>query len=269
MVRSGPTSRFARAPGQEGGTLPDERIFPAGARVDDLDLSGVHLHGTNLEGARMTETYLMGARITGDIEGLHVNGVEIEPLIRAELERRNPELLTLRSTDLVTLREGWSMLEGLWAETTDRAVRLSDEQLAQRVDGEWSFLETLRHLVFATDCWVSRGIHGNARPYHPWGLPWSGVGPEWAMEMGIDVGASPARDQVLQMRRDSQASVRRTLDNLTDASLYEIRRAPDDDGHPSGEHSVLQCLHVLFNEEWYHRRYALRDLDALDGSDRG
>jgi uncharacterized protein YjbI with pentapeptide repeats len=31
---------------------------------------GVHLHGTNLEGARLTETYLMDADISGDIEGL-------------------------------------------------------------------------------------------------------------------------------------------------------------------------------------------------------
>jgi hypothetical protein len=30
--------------------MADERQFPEGSRVDDLDLSGVHLHGTNLEG---------------------------------------------------------------------------------------------------------------------------------------------------------------------------------------------------------------------------
>ena len=29
--------------------MPEERQFPQGSRVDDLDLSGVHLHGTNLE----------------------------------------------------------------------------------------------------------------------------------------------------------------------------------------------------------------------------
>lgn len=244
--------------------MGDERVFPSGTRVDDLDLSGVHLHGTNLEGARLTETYLMGASITGDIEDLRVNGVEIEPLVRAELERRDPELVTLRAGDLGTLREAWSMLEGRWAQTTARATRLPEDRLAEHVHGEWSFLETLRHLVFATDCWVSRGIHGVARPYHPWGLPWSGVGPEWAQQVGIDLGARPTLDEILAMRGESQASVRRTLDELSDADLQDVRLAPDDGGHPSGEHSVLQCLHVLFNEEWHHRRYADRDLDVLD-----
>lgn len=246
-----------------------ERTFPAGTRVEDLDLSGVHLHGTNLEGARLTETYLLGASITGDIEGMHVNGVEIAPLVQAELDRRHPELVMLRATDLSTLREGWSMLEELWSETTTRARGLPEDVLSERVDGEWSFLETLRHLVFATDCWVARGIHGVARPYHPWGLPWSGPGPEWAGEVGIDLAARPTLGEVLEMREVRQSSVRSTLETLTDAALADVRRAPDDVGHPSGEHSVLQCLHVVFNEEWHHRRYAIRDLDILDSDGRG
>ena len=35
--------------------MTDGRLFPEGSRVDDLDLSGVHLHGANLEGARLTD----------------------------------------------------------------------------------------------------------------------------------------------------------------------------------------------------------------------
>ncbi|HYB18546.1 MAG TPA: pentapeptide repeat-containing protein [Streptosporangiaceae bacterium] len=54
--------------------MSEERQFHQGSRVDDLDLSGVHLHGTNLRGARLTETYLMDADISGDIEGLKLNG---------------------------------------------------------------------------------------------------------------------------------------------------------------------------------------------------
>lgn len=244
--------------------MPDERIFPPQTRVDGLDLSEVHLHGTNLEGARLTETYLAGASITGDIEGLRVNGVLIEPFVQAELERRHPELLTLRSGDLEVLRGAWSMLEELWAATTTRAMQLPADLLALRGDGEWSFLETLRHLVFATDCWITRGIHGVARPYHPWGLPWSGPGPEWALEMGIDLCASPTPAEVLEMRKDRQSSVRSVLDSMSDAGLHDVRLAPDDDGHPSGEHSVLQCIHVVFNEEWHHHRYAARDLAIVD-----
>jgi uncharacterized protein YjbI with pentapeptide repeats len=70
--------------------MTDERQFPAESRVDDLNLSGVHLHGANLEGAKLTDAFLCGADISGDIEGLRLNGVEIELLVQAELDRRFP-----------------------------------------------------------------------------------------------------------------------------------------------------------------------------------
>ena len=54
---------------------------------------------------------------------------------------------------------------------------------------------------------------------------------------------------------------------VADAGLAEVRAAPDSPGHPTGEHFVLQylhVLHVLLNEEWEHHRYTVRDLDVLD-----
>jgi DinB superfamily len=33
--------------------------------------------------------------------------------------------------------------------------------LHESVGGEWSFIETLRHLVFATDSWIRRAILGD------------------------------------------------------------------------------------------------------------
>jgi DinB superfamily/Pentapeptide repeats (8 copies) len=172
--------------------MPQERRFPRGSRVDDLDLSGVHLHGTNLEGARLTETYLVDADISGDIVGLRLNGVEVEPLVRAELDRLYPDRVKLRASDVAGLREAWSMVERLWAATTERALRLPEAVQRERVGGEWSVVETLRHLVFATDCWLFRAIRLEPSPYHPWGLPWSGAGPEFTHAVGVDTSASPS-----------------------------------------------------------------------------
>jgi DinB superfamily/Pentapeptide repeats (8 copies) len=245
--------------------MTDERQFPRGSRVDNLDVSGVHLHGANLEGAKLTDASLYGADISGDIEGLRVNGVDIEPLVQAELDRRFPERVKLRSTDLEGLRAAWSMLEDLWAATTERVSLLDEGLQLQRVGGEWSFVETLRHLIFATDCWLFRGIQLARPPYHRWGLPWTGVESEWARAIGIDTAAKPRLAEVLPVRREHQRAVRSELEGLTDGDLTEVRLAPDAPGHPSGEHSVLQCLHVLLNEEWEHHRYAERDLDALEG----
>jgi hypothetical protein len=243
--------------------MTDGRLFPDGSRVEDLDLSGVHLHGANLEGAKLTDAYLFGANISGDIEGLRVNEVEIEEFVHAELDRRYPERVKLRATDIRGLIEAWAMMERLWAETTERAIALPEEFQSRRVDGEWSFVETLRHLVLATDCWLFRAVQLVRRPYHPWGLPWSGAGPQFAEEMGLDTSAEPNLAEVLPVRLDHQQAVRKALDGLTDGELVEVRTAPNEPGHPSGEHSVLQCLHVLLNEEWEHHRYAVRDLDAL------
>jgi hypothetical protein len=247
--------------------MTDERPFPRGSRVDDLDLSGVHLHGANLEDATLTDAELGGADISGDIRGLRVNGVEIEPLVQAELDHRFPERVKLRSTDVEGLSDAWSMLEGLWAPTTERAIRLDDDLQLRRVEGEWSFVETLRHLIFATDCWLLRGIQLVRRPYHPWGLPWTGVEPEWERAIGVDTTARPLLAEVLPVRRDHQRAVRSQLEGLTGGVLAEVRSAPDEPGHPSGEHSVLHCLHVILNEEWEHHRYASRDLDVLEGID--
>jgi len=241
-----------------------EQPLQPDARVEDLDLSMRRVHGANLEGAKFTETYLEGADISGDIAGLLINGVEVEPLIRAELDRREPRRLALRSTEIEGLRQAWSMLEGVWQAATERVARLPEDIQLIRVDGEWSFVETLRHLVFATDCWVLRAVRLESRPYHPWGLPWSGVGQQSAEAVGLDTSAAPGLELILPVRLERQGLVRSTLETLTDADLLEVRTAPDEPGHPSGEHSVLQCLHVLMNEEWEHHRYAVRDLDQLE-----
>jgi hypothetical protein len=81
------------------------------------------------------------------------------------------------------------------------------------------------------------------------------------------VAASPDLAAVLPVRSQRQQLVRSTLEQLTEGDLADVRSAPDEPGHPNGEHTVLQCLHVLMNEEWQHHRYATRDLDALEDSE--
>jgi hypothetical protein len=185
--------------------------------------------------------------------------------VRAELDRRSPDRVKLRATHVDDLRQAWTMVEGLWAATTERAAGLPEHQQRERVDGEWSFLETLRHLIFAADCWLFRAIRLTRHPYHPWGIPWTGVNPEWAGEIGLDLSATPDLVELRPVRRAHQQAVQNTLGRLSDAELTEVRSAPDTPGHPNGEHSVLQCIHVLLNEEWEHHRYARRDLGVLEG----
>jgi hypothetical protein len=78
----------------------------------------------------------------------------------------------MRSTDPAGFREAWDIVERLWDGTVERARRLDAALLHESVDGEWSFIETLRHLVYASDAWVRRAILGDPAPWDPLDLPW-------------------------------------------------------------------------------------------------
>ena len=185
------------------------------------------------------------------------------------MERRNPARVELRAqrdklraTDPEGLADAWAMIEGLWGGTVAEASKLAEPVLHEQVDGEWSFVQTHRHLVLATDCWLRRMVQGIARPYHPWGLggSWLTSPRRW----GIDPDADPSLDQVLELRRERMDEVR---DVITGATAKELERNcvhPDSPGHPRKDHTVLQCVHVILKEEWQHHRYAVRDLAALE-----
>src|SRR3954468_806228 len=95
----------------------DQRQSFSGARMDDIDFSNARLHAPNFEGAKITDAWFYGADISGDLEGLRLNGVEVGPLVTAELERQFPERAKLRATDPDGLAEAWAMVEDLWQAT--------------------------------------------------------------------------------------------------------------------------------------------------------
>ena len=241
-----------------------------GRRFDRANFQGARLHGADFEDARITNSDLHNLEITAALpewlEGLRVNGVEVAPLVEAELDRRHPEHAKLRAMDPDLLREAWAALEEGWASTVARARTLAEPLLHQQVDGDWSFVETLRHLIFATDCWLLRAVRQEPHPYHPWG-----VGGPWLKEperLGVDPAADPGLEEVLEVRAGRQAAVRETFTQLTEAELQRVTIPPDTPGHPPAgvSHTVVLCLHEILNEEWWHRRYAERDLDTLFGS---
>ena len=225
-----------------------------GAEFVDVDMSGAQFRNVNLAGARLKEAVLAGVRMSGLIDGLVVNDVEVAPLIQAEMERRYPERAKLSPADAAGVRDAWAVIEDLWSATKQRAEGLPDETRRARVDGEWSLLETLRHLVFVTDVWVGRNGLGRHDHFHPVGLV-----PTFIADLssfgGLDPDADPAYDEVVAAREDRMGSVAELVADIDDAAL-----ARSGDG---GDHTLLQCLHVVFDEEWHHNWYANRDLDTL------
>ena len=238
----------------------------AGVRLEDADFSGARLHSSSFEGAKITDGSLYNADISGDIEGLRVNGVEVAPLVEAELDRRFPQRVKLRASDPPVLAEAWAMIEDIWRMTVARAQALPESVLFERVDYEWSFVETLRHLIFATDCWLLRMVKQIPRPYHPWGIAGS-----WLTDpasLGIDPDASPSLVEVLEVRRGRMDMVKETMAALTAEELERVCVPPDAPGHPTEARTVLHCLHVILNEEWQHSSYANRDLDVIQSRPR-
>ncbi|MEJ7689464.1 MAG: DinB family protein [Nocardioidaceae bacterium] len=243
-----------------------EWVDLSGTEFRSVDLVNARFRSVDLNGVVMRGAELVDVDIYGEIEHLTINGVDVGPLVNAELDGRYPDRAKMRPTDPAGYREAWGVVERLWAETVERARRLDPELLHESVGGEWSFIETLRHLAFATDSWIGRAILGDPSPWDPLDLPWD----EMPGTPGVprDRGVRPALDVVLELRRDRMSTVREVIDGLTDASLRGDTEPVEGPGWPEPRsYSVRECLLCILNEEWEHRLYAERDLDALEARD--
>jgi uncharacterized protein YjbI with pentapeptide repeats len=239
-----------------------ERVDLTRAEFRAVDLSHARLRGVDMTGVVMSGVELVDVQISGEIRNLVINGVDVAPLIEAELDRRDPERAKMRPIDPAGFREAWDIVERLWDGTVARARTFAPELLHESVNEEFSFIETLRHLVFATDAWVRRAILGDPSPWDPLDLPWD----EMPDTPGVprDREVRPSLDEVMALRRDRMASVRAVVDGLTDVSLATDTEPVDGAGWPPPRSFPLrECHLVVFNEEWYHRQFAERDLDAL------
>ncbi|GAB2585328.1 mycothiol transferase [Microlunatus antarcticus] len=239
-----------------------------GAEFTYVDLDGATFRGANLRRVTISGSDLVDVTITaGDLENVVINDVDVVPLVDAELDRRDPERPLVHPSDADGFRRGWDLLERRWAETVARARALPPERLHDSVEGEWSFVQTLRHLVFATQSWVGRGVLGDPTPWHPLALPWDEAPDDWNLPRDREV--RPNLDEVLAVRAESQAMVRRVLDDLTDAQLDTVPEVVVDGPWPPAGETVRQCLSVVLDEEYAHRLFAERDLALLESRPSG
>jgi DinB superfamily/Pentapeptide repeats (8 copies) len=239
-----------------------ERADLSGARFRAVDLTNADFRGVDLSRVVMRGVDLLDVDISGEIENVTINGVDIGPLVEVELNKRYPLRPKMRPTDPAGFREAWDILERLWDETIEHARRLPPELLHESVNGEWSFIETLRHLVFATDAWIRRAILGDPLPWDPLDLPWD----EMPDTPGVprDRVVRPSLDVVLELRHDRMSTVRQVINGLTDGSLGGQTDAVEGPGWPEPRsYPVRKCLLVILNEEWVHRMFAERDLDRV------
>ena len=118
-----------------------DRADLTGAVFSASDLTGATFRGSEFLRVTMRGVELCDVDITGELLRVTVNGVDIAPLIDAELNRRYPDRVKMRPDDPDGFREAWDILLRLWAQTVDHARSLPPELLHESVDGEWSFTE--------------------------------------------------------------------------------------------------------------------------------
>ena len=86
-------------------------------RYVDEDLHGAEFRECDLTGARLIGVVMQDAVIDGLITNLVVNGVDVTEYVEAELDRRHPVRVLIRSEDPAELREASRQLHVGWAAT--------------------------------------------------------------------------------------------------------------------------------------------------------
>ncbi|MGI8722342.1 MAG: DinB family protein [Geodermatophilaceae bacterium] len=238
-----------------------------GATFTSADLTGATFRDCDLSQVRIVASRVADFRVSGlhgSIGTVVVNDVDVTAYVSAELDRRYPERLQLRTMRTADdYRAMWATVERLWSETLASAERLPESARQERVDDEWSLVETLRHLVFADDVWVGRMILDEPG-YHRLGLPPTDYPAAGMSELGIDLDARPSYAEVLELHAERRIRMRGAVAGVTDRDLERIRTAVPAPAWGEESHSLGECLRVVMREHCEHRRYAVRDLALVE-----
>jgi hypothetical protein len=228
----------------------------AGAVFWGADLSGARFRDVNLTNAKISHAWLVNVDIDALVDTVVINGVDVTAYVN-ERDPWYPLRAMLRPSDPEDMRATWAALQDEWAETLTRALALPEDRLYESVNEEWSFVQTLRHLVFAMDKWFTAPILGGR--FHPIGLPSSSsVEFPWP---DLDYNLTPSVSEALTVRTDRATRFR---DYLTTVATTDFTRPID--VLENGTNPVQECIYTVFEEEFWHNRYAQRDLAQLEAA---
>jgi hypothetical protein len=217
------------------------------------DLSGARFRDVNLTGARISHAWLVDVDIDALVERVVINGVDVTAYVN-ERDAWYPLRSMIRASEPDDMRATWTALEAEWDKTIARATSLPEDALHESVDGEWSFVQTLRHLVFAMDKWFTAPVLGD--DFHPMGLPNTfSVDFPWP---GLDHDATPTVAEALAVRADRTTRFRAYLATVEPTDLERPIEVLE-----NGTNPLRECIQTVFEEEFWHNRYAVRDLERV------
>jgi DinB superfamily/Pentapeptide repeats (8 copies) len=217
------------------------------------DLTGATFRDVNLTNTTISHAWLVNVDIDALVDKVVINGVDVTDYVN-ERDPWYPLRAMLRPADPEGMRAAWAALENEWGKTIGLARALQEPMLDESVNGEWSFVQTLRHLVFAADKWFTAPILGE--PFHPIGLPNTGsVDFPWP---GLDQNLTPSVSEALAVHADRATSVREYLANVSAADFGRPIEVLE-----NGTNPLQEGIYTVFEEAFWHNRYARRDLTHL------
>jgi hypothetical protein len=153
-----------------------------GATFVEASFKGATLRFSNVSGVTMRSVDVGGLDIDSPdlfFGTLFVNGVDVVPLVDAELNRQFPGRELQKAQTPQDLGKGWVAVQSAWQTTV---ASTPPDLVDAHVEDEWSLAQTLRHLILATDTWLRSGILRMERPFHQIGQIFTG-----ADKMGFDM----------------------------------------------------------------------------------
>ncbi|MFD7078282.1 DinB family protein [Nocardioides sp. NPDC059952] len=231
------------------------------ALIRQSDISGLEIRDCWFESRlKIVDAWGKDVYLGGDFGRVVVNDVDVTAYVDAELDRVEPNRVLAREASAPDdFRAAWDAIEATWAATVEEARGLPEELLHEQVDDEWSFVETLRHLLYASDKWFGAPVLEEDSPYHPLGYgPMDPVG-----ELGLTPDVKASLDEVLEPRLARMATIRRYVDALTAEELDRSCSRKPVGNDQTADYAVRKCLGVVLGEEAEHHRYAVRDLAVL------
>lgn len=253
--------------GASPGKLLDGAVL-RGARITGGDLRELEIRDSQVDGLRILDSIGATVSVSGALEKVLVDDVDVTAYVRDVLDARHPgRRETREAVSPEDFRAAWQIVQARWDELFCALREAPSTRAHASVDGEWSLVQTLRHLRFAADAWIGTAMYAEPVPRHPWGLPAAGTPQEIVDELGLDLAAEPDLPQVLEVRTARRNDLEHLLEHLTEEELNRVCSSTPGPGYPEGEYVVRRCLRVVLTEEVEHLRYALRDLAKLAQSE--
>ena len=101
------------------------------AQFIEADFHGAVFRGVDFSEVTITDAWVHNVQISGHVDGLSINGVDVGGYVERTLNERHPERGLLAPTDTAATRVAWNVIEEFCETTLLRARTLPVDRLSE------------------------------------------------------------------------------------------------------------------------------------------